>query len=93
MRTAEVITTILSAAEGETPSGRKSFSVLSNPEFLAEGTAISDLETPDRVLVGGEDPSAVEALAAIYGHLVPDECILRTNRSPTAAYALRLSTC
>ena len=79
VRTAEVITTILSAAEGETPSGRKSFSVLSNPEFLAEGTAISDLETPDRVLIGGEDPSAIEALAAIYGQWVPAERILRTN--------------
>ena len=65
VRTAEVITTILSAAEAESPSGSKTFSVLSNPEFLAEGTAISDLETPDRVLIGGEDPSAIEALAAM----------------------------
>ena len=79
VRTAKVITTILSAAEAETPSGRKSFAVLSNPEFLAEGTAISDLESPDRVLIGGEDPSAVEALVAIYGHWVPAERILRTN--------------
>jgi hypothetical protein len=46
VRTAEVITTILAAAESNTPSGRRSFAVLSNPEFLAEGTAISDLETP-----------------------------------------------
>ena len=53
--------------------------MLSNPGFLAEGTAISDLETPDRVLNGGEDPSAIEALAAIYGHWVPAERILRTN--------------
>jgi UDPglucose 6-dehydrogenase len=79
VRTAEVISTILSAAEGNTPSCRKSFSVLSNPEFLAEGTAISDLEQPDRVLIGGEDASAIEALAAIYGHWVPAERILRTN--------------
>jgi UDPglucose 6-dehydrogenase len=79
VRTAEVITTFLSAAEGETPSGRKSFAVLSNPEFLAEGTAISDLETPDRVLIGGEDASAIEALAAIYPQWVPAERILRTN--------------
>ena len=53
--------------------------MLSNPGFLAEGTAISDLETPDRVLIGGEDPSAIKALAAIYGHWVPAERILRTN--------------
>jgi len=79
VRTAAVIQTILGAAEGDTPAGRKSFSVLSNPEFLAEGTAISDLEAPDRVLIGGEDPAAIEALAAIYGHWVPAERILRTN--------------
>jgi len=70
VRTAEVISTILSAAKAESPSSRKSFAVLSNHEFLAEGTAISNLETPDRVLIGGEDPSAIEALAAIYGHWV-----------------------
>ena len=79
VRTAEVITTILTAAEAESPCGSKSFSVLSNPEFIAEGTAISDLEQPDRVLIGGEDPSAVEALAAICSHWVPAERILRTN--------------
>jgi len=53
VRTAEVITTILSAEESNTPYGRRSFSVLSNPQFLADGIAISDLEQPDRVLVGG----------------------------------------
>ena len=79
VRTAEVITTILSAAEAQSPCGSTTFSVLSNPEFLAEGTAISDLETPDRVLIGGEDPSAIEALAAIYGQWVPAERKLRTN--------------
>jgi UDPglucose 6-dehydrogenase len=76
VRTAETVQTILSAvpaAEGKT------FSVLSNPEFLAEGTAIADLQAPDRVLIGGEDPAAIEALAAIYGQWVPDERILRTN--------------
>jgi hypothetical protein len=53
--------------------------VLSNPEFLAEGTAIADLEQPDRVLIGGEDPAAIEALAGIYSQRVPPERILRTN--------------
>jgi len=77
VRTAEVIQTILSAATGV--GNDHSFSVLSNPEFLAEGTAIGDLEDPDRVLIGGEDPEAIEALAAIYGQWVAPEKILRTN--------------
>ncbi len=55
------------------------FDVLSNPEFLAEGTAIRDLEKPDRVLIGGEAPEAVEALAEVYAHWVPDQAILRTG--------------
>ena len=76
VRTAEVVQTILSAAQA---ADGKTFAVLSNPEFLAEGTAIADLEAPDRVLIGGEDPVAIEALVAIYGQWVPAERILRTN--------------
>jgi UDPglucose 6-dehydrogenase len=53
--------------------------VLSNPEFLAEGSAVADLEAPDRVLIGGADPAAIEALAAIYRQWVPAERILTTN--------------
>ena len=53
--------------------------MLSNPEFLAEGTAIPDLESPDRVLIGGEDPEAIDALASVYGQWVPQGRILRTN--------------
>jgi UDPglucose 6-dehydrogenase len=81
VRTAETVKAILSAAQGDVPGGGapKSFSVLSNPEFLAEGTAIPDLENPDRVLIGGEDPNAIEALAGVYGQWVPQERILRTN--------------
>ena len=82
VRTAAAVQTILQAAQGDNTAGdaaKPSFSVLSNPEFLAEGTAITDLESPDRVLIGGEDPAAIEALAAIYAHWVPDERILRTN--------------
>ncbi|MEB3200509.1 MAG: nucleotide sugar dehydrogenase [Synechococcaceae cyanobacterium] len=78
VRTAEAVKSILAAAQGNA-GGAKSFSVLSNPEFLAEGTAIGDLETPDRVLIGGEDDTAIDALAAIYGHWVSPERILRTN--------------
>ena len=77
VRTAAAIKTILEAAsEAE---GHRTFSVLSNPEFLAEGTAIRDLEAPDRVLIGGEDPESIDALAAIYAHWVPQQQILRTN--------------
>jgi UDPglucose 6-dehydrogenase len=81
VRTAETVKAILSAAQGDVPGGGapKSFAVLSNPEFLAEGTAIPDLENPDRVLIGGEDPEAIEALAGVYGQWVPQERILRTN--------------
>ena len=55
------------------------FDVLSNPEFLAEGTAIRDLEQPDRVLIGGEASDAVEALAEVYARWVPDTAIIRTG--------------
>ena len=44
---------------------KKTFDVLSNPEFLAEGTAIKDLEEPDRVLIGGENEEAIQALSNI----------------------------
>jgi len=78
VRTAEAVKSILGAAQGDA-GGSKTFSVLSNPEFLAEGTAIPDLESPDRVLIGGEDDRAIDALAGIYGQWVPTERILRTN--------------
>ena len=74
VRAADTIKRILSTS----PHGG-TFDVLSNPEFLAEGTAIRDLEKPDRVLIGGEAPEAVEALAEVYAHWVPDQAILRTG--------------
>ncbi len=59
------------------------FDVVSNPEFLAEGTAIRDMQNPDRVLVGGrETPSgqkAVQAIVDIYAQWVPNERIVTTN--------------
>uniref|UniRef100_A0A8C4SQY6 UDP-glucose 6-dehydrogenase n=1 Tax=Erpetoichthys calabaricus TaxID=27687 RepID=A0A8C4SQY6_ERPCA len=59
------------------------FQVLSNPEFLAEGTAISDLKNPDRVLIGGDETpegqKAIEALRSIYEHWVPKTKIITTN--------------
>ena len=77
VRTAAAIKTILEAAsDGD---DQRTFSVLSNPEFLAEGTAIRDLEAPDRVLIGGDDPASIDALAEIYANWVPQQKILRTN--------------
>jgi UDPglucose 6-dehydrogenase len=74
VRAADTIKRILATS----PHGG-TFDVLSNPEFLAEGTAIRDLEQPDRVLIGGEAPEAVEALAEVYAHWVPGPAILRTG--------------
>ena len=78
VRTAEKIKEVLL-----TNKAGVSFEVLSNPEFLAEGTAIQDLFKSDRVLVGG-DPTptgqdAVEALVSIYLNWIPKEKILTTN--------------
>ena len=59
------------------------FDVVSNPEFLAEGTAIRDMEHPDRVLIGArETPSgqrAIQAIVDIYAQWVPRERIITTN--------------
>ncbi|KAG2545774.1 hypothetical protein PVAP13_9KG231314 [Panicum virgatum] len=59
------------------------YQILSNPEFLAEGTAIEDLFKPDRVLIGGretpEGRKAVQALKDVYAHWVPEDRILTTN--------------
>ena len=74
VRTAQAIKSILD----NTGSDVK-FDILSNPEFLAEGTAIQDLLNPDRVLIGGESEEAIESLARIYGSWVPQDQILRTN--------------
>ena len=74
VRTAESVKRILSSSS----SGVK-FDVLSNPEFLAEGTAIDDLLKPDRILIGGDNSVAIEKLADVYKQWVPDEKIIRTN--------------
>ncbi|KAJ2784125.1 hypothetical protein GGI15_002352 [Coemansia interrupta] len=55
------------------------FSVLSNPEFLSEGTAVRDLLHPDRVLIGGDDRVAQDKLKAVYMHWVPEPRILTMN--------------
>src|SRR5690554_1397005 len=78
VRTAQAIKDILD----NTGNGVK-FQILSNPEFLAEGTAIEDLLRPDRVLIGGEESEAgkeaMEALVDIYASWIPREKILTTN--------------
>ena len=80
VKTAEVIKTILEEAQATDSSSQgKSFDVLSNPEFLSEGSAIKDLESPDRILIGGESNSAILALDKIYQHWVPSNRILHTN--------------
>ena len=78
VRTAEAIQTILE----QSPHGAH-FEVLSNPEFLAEGTAIADLFKSDRVLIGGrttiKGKQAVETLIDIYANWIPREKIVTTN--------------
>jgi UDPglucose 6-dehydrogenase len=78
VKTAETIKQILAAN-----TAGVAFEVLSNPEFLAEGTAVPDLFNPDRVLIGGErtpgGDKAVETLVSVYARWVPRERIITTN--------------
>lgn len=74
VRTAEAVKRILSHSDRDA-----TFDVLSNPEFLAEGTAVDDLLDPDRVLIGGESDKAIETLANVYGRWVSRDRIITTN--------------
>ena len=78
VRTAQSLKRVLDAN-----ASSYTFEILSNPEFLAEGTAVTDLERPDRVLIGGDStPSgeaAIATLVDIYARWVPRERILTTN--------------
>lgn len=78
VRTAQAIKNILD----NTGNGVQ-FQILSNPEFLAEGTAVEDLLQPDRVLIGGDTSSegqaAIQKLVDIYANWVPKDRILTTN--------------
>lgn len=78
VRTASAIKSIL-----DHTGNNVKFEILSNPEFLAEGTAVSDLLKPDRVLIGGdttpEGDKAAQALVDIYANWVPKDRILTTN--------------
>ncbi|KAL0267743.1 UNVERIFIED_CONTAM: hypothetical protein PYX00_009925 [Menopon gallinae] len=77
VRAAEIIMKILKA------NHHSNYQILSNPEFLAEGTALQDLLYPDRVLIGGEDTvegkAAINKLCAVYEHWIPREKIITTN--------------
>ena len=78
VKTAEKIKTVL-----KSNNRRIKFEVISNPEFLAEGTAIENLYKSDRVLIGGEDSvsghNAVKLLVNIYKRWIPERKILKTN--------------
>ena len=79
VKTAEAIQNIL-----DNTGNGVDFQILSNPEFLAEGTAMRDLAVPDRVLIGGDSTTpkgqeAIQALVDVYGSWVPKENILTTN--------------
>lgn len=79
VKTAEAIQNIL-----DSTGNGVNFQILSNPEFLAEGTAMRDLAVPDRVLIGGDistdkGQQAIDALVNIYSSWVPKKNILTTN--------------
>jgi UDPglucose 6-dehydrogenase len=78
VRTAQAIKSIL-----ENTGNGVNFQILSNPEFLAEGTAVTDLLNPDRVLIGGDDTldgkKAMQSLVSIYANWVEEHKILTTN--------------
>lgn len=79
VRTAESLKAVLCANSSDSIS----FQVLSNPEFLAEGTAMEDLDDPDRVLIGGEETpegkAAMETLVGVYATWISRDKIIQTN--------------
>ena len=74
VKTADIINEILYSSPND-----KVFHILSNPEFLSEGTAIKDLLNPNRVLIGGNNQNAINALANIYKNWIKEENIIKTN--------------
>ena len=83
VKTAETIKTILNSSEDNSvinkEKNKQTFSIVSNPEFLAEGTAIEDLQNPDRVLIGGEDDYSINVVSDIYKNWVDPDKIITTN--------------
>ena len=79
VKTAAIINKILQESNTEVNNNDRKFYVLSNPEFLAEGTAINDLNQPDRVLIGGDNLEAIDALRNLYLNWVDENKILTSN--------------
>ena len=84
VKTAETIKNILyssidSSSINLLDNQHKTYSIISNPEFLAEGTAINDLQNPDRVLIGGEDENSINQISMIYEKWVDPKKIITTN--------------
>eukprot|EP00877_Chromochloris_zofingiensis_P011538 jgi/Chrzof1/6638/Cz19g03190.t1 len=80
VKTAEAIAKVL---KRNCTDSEVNFEILSNPEFLAEGTAIQDLQQPDRVLIGGQQTEsgikAIQTLASVYAHWIPQDRIITAN--------------
>ena len=80
VKTAETIKNILESSQDDVDIvDKKSFSIISNPEFLAEGSAVNDLQNPDRVLIGGEDKESIEHVVSIYKNWINPDKIITTN--------------
>ena len=83
VKTAETIKTILNSSEQNNDSAKdekkQTYSIISNPEFLAEGTAIDDLQNPDRVLIGGDDDDSINLISDLYKNWIDPSKIITTN--------------
>ncbi len=83
VKTAETIKTILNSSEQDNGSAKdekkRTYSIISNPEFLAEGTAIDDLQNPDRVLIGGDDDDSINLISDLYKNWIDPSKIITTN--------------
>ena len=84
VKTAETIKKILYSLQDieedkNNNNPQKTFSIVSNPEFLSEGTAINDLLNPDRVLIGGEDNDSIDKVSDIYNNWIASNKIITTN--------------
>ena len=83
VKTAETIKIILNSSKQNEGAiieeESKTFSIVSNPEFLSEGTAIDDLQNPDIVLIGGEDDFSIKLISDIYKAWIDEDKIITTN--------------